>query len=77
MAIPGIPNWLIADSNGSIKLITCTESSGELKEPTLKYTLEAQKLSTLTANPIQRLAVGTHAGQNMVFYLSIIHVRVN
>lgn len=60
------PSWLIADSNGALKLVSCTEAAADLKEPALKYTLEAQSVPTAVAKPIQRLAVGIHAGQNMV-----------
>jgi len=64
-----IPTWLTADNNGALKLVTCAESGAELvnvKDPALKYILDAQLIPTAGAKAIQRLAVGTHAGQNMV-----------
>jgi len=82
MAVPFIPSWLSADGNGGLKLISCkSPSSGELvnpKEPTLKYSLDAQSIPTSVAKPIHRLAAGTHADQNMVYNLvSLIYTYNN
>jgi len=70
MPVRYMPSWLTADSNGYLKLISCHPPvSGEpvnLKEPALKYILNAQIAPTATANAVHRLAVGMHANQNMV-----------
>jgi hypothetical protein len=82
MTLSYIPSWLAADNNGGLKLISCKPpSSGEpvnLKEPALKYILDAQIILTATAKPIHRLAAGSHADQNMVYYLvSMIYTYNN
>jgi hypothetical protein len=82
MPVPFIPSWLSADGNGGLKLVSCKlPPSGEpvnLKEPALKYILDAQSIPTSAAKPIHRLAAGTHADQNMVYNLvSLIYTYNN
>jgi hypothetical protein len=61
--------WLSADKNGGIKLITCKKTPKEekdLKNPALQYTLTANNVQPSSSKSVQKLAVGTHAGQDMV-----------
>ncbi|PVG02810.1 hypothetical protein CPB86DRAFT_811387 [Serendipita vermifera] len=61
--------WLSADKNGRIKLITCQKTPKEekdIKNPALKYTLTANSVEPSSSKSVQKLAVGTHAGHDMV-----------
>ncbi|KAG8814490.1 hypothetical protein FRC17_001108 [Serendipita sp. 399] len=62
-----IPQWLSADANGLLKLISSKKlDQPDLKDPSIKFILEAKTLTAEALSPIHRLALGVHNEEKLV-----------
>ncbi|KAG8821679.1 hypothetical protein FRC19_007435 [Serendipita sp. 401] len=64
---PMTPLWLSADANGLLKLISSKKlDQPDLKDPSIKFALEAKTLTVEARSPIHRVALGVHNEQKLV-----------
>ncbi|KAG8786819.1 hypothetical protein FRC15_010638 [Serendipita sp. 397] len=64
---PMTPLWLSADANGLLKLIYSKKlDQPDLKNPSIKFALEAKTLTVEARSPIHRVALGVHNEQKLV-----------
>lgn len=59
--------WLSADNNGAVKLVNARNiEENDAKSSSIKYTLDAQIIPSTSSRSVQKLAIGTHAGKDLV-----------